>query len=153
MRNRELVRYNQKLDGLFNKAGEISEDPEVQAHWARYLCVLVCGFLEIAVRTTYGEYARNKDHRNVSNYVTRKLNLFRSPKMGNIVELTKLFSKEWADDLERATEGQLKDAVDSIVAVRHEIAHGKDTGISYVQLREYYQSAVKVAKLLEKQCN
>lgn len=153
MRNTELVRYNQKLDSLFKKAREISEDAEVQAHWARYLCVLVCGFLEIAVRTTYREYARNKAHPNVSNYVTRKLDLFRSPKMGNIVELTKLFSKEWADDLELATEGQLKDAVDSIVAVRHEIAHGKDTGISYVQLREYYQSAVKVAKLLEEQCS
>lgn len=153
MRNIELVRYNQKLDTLFNKTQEVSEDFEVQSHWARYLCVLVCGFLEIAVRTTYGEYASNKAHRNVSNYVTRKLDLFRSPSMGNIIELTGLFSKEWADDLEQATDGQLKDAVNSIVAVRHQIAHGKDASISYVRVREYYQSAVKVVKLLEKQCN
>lgn len=154
MRNIELVRYNQKLDTLFNKkAQEVSGDLEVQSHWARYLCVLVCGFLETAVRTTYGEYASNKAHRNVSKYVTTKLDLFRSPSMGNIIELTELFSKEWADDLGQATDGQLKDAVNSLVAVRHQIAHGKDAGISYVRVREYYQSAVKVVKLLEKQCN
>jgi hypothetical protein len=152
MKNQDIVRYNHRLNSLFDKAKELVDDLELQAHWARYLCVLICGFLETAVRVIYGEYARARSDPNVSNYVVKNLKRFRSPSMGNIVEMTKLFSKEWADDLEQNTRGQLKAAVDSIVNLRHQIAHGKDTGISYVQVREYYQSVVQVVELLEEQC-
>jgi len=153
MTNPDLLRYSRKLDDLFQKAQQLSQDPELQSHWSRYLCVLVCGFLETGVRTTYGEYARTKAHPNVGRYVNKQLELFRSPKMGHILDLTRLFCKEWAEDLELQTDGELKDAVDSIVAIRHQIAHGNDTGISYVQVREYYRSVVKVIKLLEEQCS
>lgn len=152
MTNPHLVRYANKLDTLFQKAQQLSHDLELQSHWARYLCVLVCGFLETGVRTTYGHYARSRAHPNVARYANKKLELFRSPTMGNILELTSLFSKEWAEDLERDTDGELKDAVNSIVAVRHQIAHGNDTGISYVRVREYHRSIVKVIDLLEQQC-
>jgi hypothetical protein len=152
MKNRELVRYSQRLNSLFDKAKQLTDDLELQAHWARYLCVLVCGFLETAVRTIYGEYARTRADTNISNYVAKSLNRFRSPSMGNIVKMTTLFNKEWGDCLEQNTRGQLKDAVDSIVNLRHQIAHGRDTGVSYVQIHEYYQSAVRVVELLEEQC-
>jgi hypothetical protein len=152
MRNRELVRYSQRLKSLFDKAQQLSDDLELQSHWARYLCVLVCGFLETAVRLIYTEYARTRADINTSNYVSKSLNRFRSPSMGNIIEVTKLFNKQWADDLEQSTDGQLKDHVNSIVSHRHKIAHGSDTDISYVRVREYYQSAVRVVELIEEQC-
>ena len=147
MKNIEIVRYQQRLDALFEKVKDIS-DIELQSHRARYLCILVSGYLETSVRAIYGEY-----NRNVTNYVSSKLKSFQSPKMGNILELTRAFSRQWAEELEVATEGELKGSVDSIVANRNNIAHGQDVGISYVTIREYYQNAVKVIELIEDQCS
>lgn len=151
MKNIEIVRYQQRLDALFEKVEDIS-DIELQSHWARYLCILVSGYLETSVRTIYGEYTSKRADKNVANYVSSKLGSFQSPKMGNILELTRAFSRQWAEELEIATEGELKESVDSIVANRHNIAHGRDVGVSYVTIREYYQNAVKVIELIEDQC-
>jgi len=132
MKNIEVVRYQQRLDALFEKVEDIS-DIELQSHWARYLCILVSGYLETSVRTIYGEYTSKRADKNVANYVSSRLGSFQSPKMGNILELTRAFSLQWAEELENATEGELKESVDSIVANRHNIAHGRDVGISYAQ--------------------
>lgn len=152
MKNIEVVRYQQRLDNLFEKIKDIS-DLELQSHWARYLCILVSGYLETSVRAIYSEYSGNRANENVANYVSSRLERFQSPKMGNILELTRAFSLQWAEDLQNATEGELKESVDSIVANRHNIAHGRDSGISYTRIREYYQNAIKVIELIEGQCS
>ncbi len=159
MRNLEAVRYKQRLDNLFerldklfSKDSDFSGEIELQSHWARYLCILVSGFLETSVQAIYSQYAREKATPYVANYVTRKLKRFTNPKMEDILTLSGMFSKEWRDHLENATEGELKAAVDSIVANRNQIAHGVDVGISFVTIRGYYQSAVKVVDVIEKTC-
>ena len=153
MKHVELVRQARKLDSLFDKAKALLDDLELQSHWARYLCVLTCGFLENAVRTVYRDYARRNGHPYLHSYVGKTLDRScQNLKMGRIIELTRQFSKEWADVLEQNTDGQIKAHVDSIVAHRHLIAHGRDTSISFVQLREYYRSTIKLVDLLEEQC-
>ena len=152
MRNIEIVRRQQRLDDLFEKVKGVS-DLELQSHWARYLCVLVSGYLETSVRAIYSEYSSKRADGNVANYVSSRLERFQSPRMGNILELTRAFSRQWAEELENATEGELKESVDSIVANRHNIAHGRDSGISYARIRENYQNAIKVIEFIEKQCS
>ena len=73
--------------------------------------------------------------------------------MENILALTGAFNRHWAEKLQRETEGELKDSVDSIVANRHNIAHGQNSGISYIRIRDYYQNARKVILLIEEQCS
>lgn len=48
MMTRELVAARDRITNLLAKVAEI-DDAEMQSHWARYLCALVCGFLEVAV--------------------------------------------------------------------------------------------------------
>jgi hypothetical protein len=91
MKNIEVVRYQQRLDSLFEKVKDIS-DIELQSHWARYLCILVSGYLETSVRAIYNEYSRKRTDENVANYVSSRLKGFQSPKMANIVDLTRAFS-------------------------------------------------------------
>ncbi len=73
--------------------------------------------------------------------------------MRKILELAHLFNPQWESQIKVATDGQLKEAVDSIVANRHKIAHGDDVGITYTRIRDYYLNAVKVVDLLSKQFN
>ncbi len=147
----EIDRYKKRLDYLFDRAKEFAGEPELQAHWSRYLCVLVSGFLEVAVQTLFTEYAKSKATPVVSNYVDAQVSRFQNPKMDKILELTRAFSSEWAEELDKATSGELKDAIDSIAANRHKIAHGESVGISLSRISRYYRDAVRVIDLIEAQ--
>lgn len=153
MKNREIISNKQKLDNLFKKITAFSADTDLQSHWARYLCILVSGFLETSVRIIYREYAKSKATPQVANFVEGKLEDFQNPKMEKILQLTGLFSKEWANELRLETEGELKDAVDSIANNRNQIAHGGSVGISYSQIKSYYDRAIEVIELIENQCS
>ncbi len=152
MNTLEAVRYKQRLDNLFKQISAFSGNTELQSQWARYLCVLVSGFLETAIRAIYGEFARKTASPYVANYVKYELNSFQNPKMGKILELTRAFNPQWADELEAATEGKLKAAVDSVVANRNQIAHGENVGITYRRIKDYYEDIVEVVNIIEKTC-
>jgi len=152
IRNVEVVRAQQRLDSLFKQITAFSGDPELQSHWAKYLCVLVSGFLETSVRAIYGHYTKTKAAPYVVNFVDSQLEDFQNPKMEKILGMTKCFSPEWESDLRKATEGARKDAIDSIVANRHRIAHGEWVGLTYVRIKEYYERAVEVVEMMDEQC-
>lgn len=152
MKNPEALRYRKRLDGLFQKTGVLSGDLELQGHWARYLCVLVAGFLETAISVIYIEYARNSASPNVASFVATRLARFQNPKMEKIVQLARSFNKSWGDALETQAEGEIKNAVDSICNNRNLIAHGRDSGISFARIRGYYEQAVRLIEMIEKQC-
>ena len=81
MRNIEVVRYQNRLDWLFAQVGLMSDNAELQSHWARYLCILLSGFLEVAVRSLYSGYAKAKAAPYVVNYVERSLERLQNPNM------------------------------------------------------------------------
>ncbi len=152
MKTLEALRYKQRLDNLFKQISAFSENIELQSQWARYLCVLVSGFLETAICAIYGEFARKTASPYVANYVKWELDSFQNPKMGKILELTRAFNPLWADELKIAAEGELEAAVDSVVANRNQIAHGRDVGITYVRIKNYYKDVIEVVDLIEKMC-
>lgn len=153
MKNREVVRYKKKLDYLFAKISILTEDPEISSHWASYLCILVSGFLEVSVRSIYSQYAKDKAAPLVANYVEKQLSNFQNPSMEKILKVVGNFNPGWVSTLEKIVEGEIKDAVVSIVATRNKIAHGENVGITYIKIKAYYQCAVKLVELLEKQCD
>lgn len=153
MNTLEAVRYRQRLDNLFGQISVFSGNPELQSQWARYLCVLVSGFLETSICAIYGEFARRTASPYVANFVKCELGSFQNPKMGKILDLTRAFNPQWANQLEAATEGQLKDAVDSVVANRNQIAHGRDVGITYARIKGYYEDVIQVVNLIEGMCD
>jgi hypothetical protein len=70
MKNALLVRQLQRLNWLVDNTRRASGDQlELQAHWGRYLCVLVAGFLENAIGEIYSEYARRGASEPVAKYV------------------------------------------------------------------------------------
>lgn len=144
MKSVEVLRRQQRLDSLFKKITVLSGDIELQSQWARYLCVLVSGFLEASLRIVISEYARKRATDDVGNYVESQLSEFRNPNMERILKLVRSFNPAWADELEATVEGEIKDAVDSIVSNRNIIAHGDDVGISFSRISDYYKRAVKV---------
>lgn len=152
MRDIETVRYQKRLDGLFAHVKLMSDNAELQSHWARYLCILISGFLEVSVRSLYGAYAKGKSSPYVANFVERNLERLQNPSMEKILNLAASFSPSWEAELRAATDGELKDAVDSVVANRNSISHGQDVGITYVRVLDYYKRVNRVLEIVERHC-
>jgi len=145
-------RLRQRLDSLFDKISALSNDPELMAHWARYLCVLSSGYIEQAIRLILSDFARKQSASEVASFVSNQLEAFQNPKMGKVLNLVGAFDKNWRASLERDTTGELKDAVDSIVANRHNLVHGRNVGISFVQMADYYKRAKRVVDKVAEHC-
>ena len=145
----EIVRYKHHLDSLFEKGPSLADDPELLANWAKYLCVLVSGFVEESVRVLVLKYAKSKAAPEIGHFVSCRIREFHNAKMSNILTLLEDFSKELRSQIESATEGELKDAVDSVVQNRHLIAHGRSTGITFVTIKDYYKRVLSVVEYLE----
>ena len=155
MSDKEILRYKRQLDDLFSKVSTLDSDFEMQSHWAKYLCIRVSGFLEVAVSTIYKNYAKNKAAPFVVNYVDKQLSSLQNPNMEKILKITRSFNPDWAKEieLELIDNSEIKDSIDSIVDVRNKIAHGEDVGITYTRIKRYYEVALKLVEFLETQCS
>jgi len=164
MKNIAVERQKRRLDDLFQKAEDLFirsrelkdkdiTDSELQSHLAKYLCVLVSGYIETSLRAIYSEYAADKANPAVANYVSSRLRSFRNPNTERILQLARAFDSQWATELEeRIEQDELADAINSIVTTRNSIAHGENVGITYIRIREYYSKAVELVDLIQNQC-
>lgn len=145
----QIVRHKQRLDALFEKGSSFSDDPELLANWSKYLCVLVSGFIEESVRVLILNYVKSKAAPEIEHFVGRRIRSFRNAKMSNIITLLGDFSEEFKIQIESVTEGELKDAIDSVVQNRHQISHGRTIGITFVTIKEYYKRVLNVLEYIE----
>lgn len=152
MKNIEVTRQFSQLRHLMTTAMTATSDLALQAHWARYFCVLAAGLLENAIAAIYGEFAQRVAHPNVANYTVAKLNKIQNPKTDRFLETARGFSTTWADELEMfvSVDGR-REAIDGIMSTRHQIAHGKSVGISFVRIKDYVDKAEEVLEFIENQ--
>ncbi|MNG03758.1 hypothetical protein D3C84_868510 [compost metagenome] len=152
MRLIEIVKYEDKLDNLFRTVNALN-DFELQAHWAKYLCVLCSGYVERSVRLLYGDYVHKRSSPQISKFVGNRLGGFQNAKLEKIIDLAKTFDDAWAKELESQTSGKIKDAVNSIVTNRHSIAHGQDTQITVSRVKDWHCESRKLINLIEVHCD
>lgn len=151
--HRDVQRQKDRLDVLFSKAAAIN-DFELKGHWAEYLCVRASGFVEHAVRTTLMAYADDRASPEVARFVRWHLERFTNPKTEKVIPLVQRFSPAWG----RKVEAFLKEnpdvqaAVNSLVGHRHRIAHGRNTTLSYAQVKSFYDASLRLVELLDELC-
>jgi len=152
MKNVEVTRQLQKLKALLQKATGSTPDIELRAHWAQYLCVLGAGLIENGVKEIFSEYVGRTASPEVARYARSRLIRIQNPKASACVETVRAFNPTWGVALEAYLEQDgRKDAIDSIMANRHEIAHGKSSGITISRFSDYLQKTEDVLEFMEKQ--
>lgn len=147
-RLKELVSYESRLNDLFRKAEEI-DDIEIKSHFARYLCVLTSGYIETSLRAILEDFAERKSHPYVSRYVAQRIKAFQNPSFGKIEELIRQFDPVMADHVSEFSDDQIRDAVNSVVNNRHQIAHGSNTGLSIVPLKNWKEKIIDLIGFVE----
>jgi hypothetical protein len=141
-----------RLDSIFALAKKQGHDEEALAHWASYLCVLTSGFIEVSLRATLNEYATARSHADVANYVEGRLEGITNLNEERVYQLLNSFQPRWATTFRQKRSDPQKDALDSVVANRNLIAHGRSVGLTLVRMNDYYNEIVAVLHLIESEC-
>ena len=154
MRNREISRQTQRLRALLNRVNAASGgDIEIQAHWSRYCCVLAAGLIENALVELYSEFVKRTASVPVASYATHALSFVQNPKTKRFLETAERFKASWKTDLETFVDQDgRREAIDSIMANRHLIAHGDDANITMARVQTYLEKALEVLSFIETQC-
>lgn len=134
----EIERQRQKLDATFKRASATNSDAELLADFAKYLCVLVAGFLEQAVIELPLEHVRTRSDISIHRHVERNLRRFTNAKAQRIIDLLGSFEPDWGKDLENYLVDEHKAAVDSVVDLRNSVSHGRPAEVSMRRVQDYY---------------
>jgi len=145
-----LNAHRSRLDDVFARVKCLQDaDIELQSDFARYLCVLVSGFVETAVSKIASEFCRKRSATQVANYADTQLNRLQNVKTEKLLQLVGGFDPAWRRSTEQFMEGARKDALDSVVNLRNKIAHGESVGITYARISEYYTRIKETVTFLE----
>jgi len=125
----------------------------MRSHWAKYLCILSAGFLENAIEEVYGDFVRGAASKPVADYATSVLSKIQNPNIPRFIGTARSFRQDWATALDTYVDEEgRREAINSIMKNRHEIAHGKYSGITIAQIKDYLDKAVEVVEFIENQC-
>lgn len=155
MRNSEINQQLQQLRDLIDRTGDATQDINLQGHWSRYLCVMVAGFLENSLRSIYSDFARSSSSPHVARYVDGRLRLIYNPNAQRFIDTASNFDRVWGEQLKgflTKDSSARKNAIDSIMGNRNQIAHGGTSQISAARVREYLEHSVEVLEFIEDQC-
>jgi len=148
----EVDRQRQQLDATFKRASGLGPDPELLSDFARYLCVLVSGFLEQAVVELLVEYLRRHSDNRVQQYGEQRLRQLTYLKVQRLIDVLGSFDPDWRRDLEAFLVDEYKDAVNGIVDLRNTIAHGRYVGVTMKRAQDYYGRIKAVVDHLSQLC-
>jgi RiboL-PSP-HEPN len=149
----EVRRLKQRLDATFKRLDGVEIDIELQSDFARYLCVLVSGYLENAVYELVVEHARKTGAPSLQRFVEQRTKSFTNAKAQKLTDLLGDFDPEWRSVLSQFLVGDLKDAVDGVVDLRNKIAHGESVGATYARVVDYYARVQKVVEFIADVCD
>lgn len=128
---------------------------ELQGHWGRYACLLSAGYFEIALRLVIQKRVENKATPEIQRFVLQGMEAIQNPKAERFCKVIRSFSAEWGDQLDKyfLDNAEVKEAIDSLMANRHLIAHGKPCSISVGRVSGYFKSGDKVIEYLDQLIN
>jgi len=145
MTGREAVaRLKKRMDTTLTRAPVSSADIEVQADFAKYFCVLTSGFLENAIIVLILSFAQKRSAPEIQSFIEGKLKYWTNPNVEKVCQLLASFNPDWRIKAGEFLLDERKDAVNSLVALRHQIAHGESVGTSLDQAKAYYKNILVV---------
>ncbi len=152
LRNSRSANHNQyksRITTLFTSYND-DPDPEAQAHKAKYLAVLVSGYLEQAIKELLLQYASKGDNNQLSRYIEKTWPVSKNMNVNNIKLILEQFNESWSDAfLEWINEeNNRKNNINSIVRWRNSIAHGQEFNTTGVTLHSVNSSFTTIKDLV-----
>ena len=140
-----------ELDATFDRVRRIDHSElELRADFARYLCVLVSGFLEQSLRNATAEFARKRAKPVISNYVVKVTGRITNLNTNKLRDHLVSFDPSWQEKLDALIDDEAKDAIDSVVALRHRIVHGQSADVTVERIDRYYREITRAVTAIQR---
>jgi hypothetical protein len=144
----QVGRLKQGLDETFARVDAIDTSKfELRSDMARYLCVLVTGYVELAVQELTIEWCRRQSSPSVTRYASGQLRRIQNVNGRRLKDVLGFFESTWRQRVESEYSEEV-DALDSLYGNRHLIAHGSSVGLTVVQMHDYYERVQRIVDLL-----
>ena len=133
----DRARYRQRIKALLARevgvGGGFAAEIEVQAHWAKYNCVLISGYLEQAIKEILLGHVSASSPRRVVRYVETGWPSSKNMSVEAITKILNQFDQRWGERFEAWTrESERKKEVNEIIKWRNDIAHGNEANTNNV---------------------
>jgi len=151
-------KYRSRLDNLLKsyveKDKDVDTDPESQAHVAKYLAILVSGYLEQAIKELLFDYVQQGARPQVTSYVKKTWPSSKNMKTDNIKSILQQFNSTWAEEFADwlIQEENRKGDINTIVEWRNRIAHGQESntnGVTLYSVGAKFATARNLVSLIE----
>jgi hypothetical protein len=131
-----------KIDLLSERAGKLpSEWDYLRAELCKYCCVLASAAVDVCIEDCLLEYSeRGRDER-ILTYIKRQINRARNPTVGTLCVMLESFDHSWRIGLEAYASDTVRSDIGSIVSNRNEIAHGRNSMVTFGRLLPWIRTA------------
>lgn len=151
-----LHREKDKVLRVLELVKELAVDhDELHGHWGRYACLISAGYFEVALRLVIKKRLEQKASPEIQSYVLQSIEGIQNPKAERFSKVIRSFSPAWGDALDQyfVDNSNVKEAIDSLMANRHLIAHGKSCSISVGRVADYFKTANKAIEYIDELLN
>lgn len=135
----------QRIDRLVEQYDQLPEDGDLRSHWARYVCVVISGLLEMAIEEMCSDYALARGHQTLAHFVAKSAAWNNQANVDVICKTFGRFRNGWHEKAFQVLDEQERAAINSVVNLRHGIAHGRNNNVQWVVLTSQYYPCVKRA--------
>jgi len=152
MKTPQLVTQFEYVDRVLKKCSSTAkDDEELASYLSSYLVVMLSGIYEDCVEHLFSLRAEKAGDPELSSYVRKTLHAsFRNPKFEKIVEVLGKFGKHYADELKNGVQDRNKQALDSIVNNKNQIAHGGRSQVTLGEVLDFHHNTLPIFEALEK---
>lgn len=148
----EVWRLSQRLEATIKRIGLTQSDPELQSDFAKYLCVLVSGYVETAVTELLLEHSRRQSAPSIQRFVEFQTRRITNLNAERLQQLLGSFDPDWRTNISQLLIDEKKDALDSVVSLRNRIAHGDSVGITYQRIIGYFSHIKPIVERVADLC-
>lgn len=125
-----------------------NDDTRIQGYLAKYLVIMASAYIEISVKEELSAFCSAKSHPCISEFVKTTVSWENSLGCSKIELILNKFDKRIWQSLEQMLTDEEKLSIDSLKALRDQIAHGKDNNTGYLIVSRYFNAIVNFPEKL-----
>ncbi len=122
----------------------------VKAELCKYCCILASAAIDLCVEDCLLEYSERGGDQRLGTFIKRQINRARNPTIGTLCSMLEAFDYGWKVNLESYATDTIRSDIGSIVHNRNEIAHGRNSTITFGRLLPWIKSAKDLCAEMER---
>lgn len=157
-RHKSHDRYKSRIESLISlydsQTKNLDISIETHSHNAKYLAVLMSGYLEQAVKELLLGFASEGSRPQISRYIEATWPISRNMDTTSIQKILNQFNEGWASKFDKwLNENESRKAdINLIVSWRNSIAHGQEsntTGVTLVSVKDRFKTVKSLVDFLD----